>query len=97
MEENKKTEVNTCLLYTSGQLEHVFKVGKAAHTGRGVEVAHSGGHSSHPHAGLGALDGAGVVAAGDILLGLPGDVVILGQAPQIFKEPAVVDLSLIHI
>ena len=62
-----------------------------------MEIAHSGGEGRHPHPGLGALNGPGIVAPGDILLGLPGDVPLLRQAAQGFKQLPVVDGPPVHV
>ena len=62
-----------------------------------MEIAHGGGQGSHPHTGLGALNGTGVIAPGNIFLGLPGDPVLLRQAAQVLKQLPVIDGATVHI
>jgi len=62
-----------------------------------MEIAHGGGHCRHPDTGFGALNGAGIVAAGDIFLGLPGNMVVLSQITQLLEQRPVIDGATIHI
>ena len=61
-----------------------------------MDVAAGHGEDRRGHAALRALDAAGVVAAGDAALELPGDVLLPGDVAQAGKEPRMGDGGAVH-
>ena len=57
------------------------------HAGRRVEIPYRQGYGGRAHPFPGALEGGGVVPAGDPVFGLPGDLMLLRQGAQQLEEP----------